>query len=364
MTRRVMVYGATGFSGRMIAEQLWQDGCDVVLAGRNANRLAELADDMGLDYRVFGLADLGRIEHGLVDIKVLVNAAGPFVDTAPILISACITARTHYLDLAGEWPVFADGQSHSGDAAARGVMLMSGVGFAIVATDCLLAHAAAQARDTVLLRVALSQPSIMSRGTLRSLLALTSSTVVVRRNGALVQVPVGQLERSFDFGDGLRASMAVSWPDVVTGEQTTGVGSIEVYAEASLVSRAVYYSGALAAGIFDEAAVGRSLQTLGAWWPASPSPAARQSAGHVIIAEAVDRWRRVRGFRLRTADGYTVSAFAAAAIAERILVGEAAPGFQTPAGLYGARLIVDIGCARFDDPPPACQLQPPSSRLL
>ena len=363
MTRRVMIYGATGFSGGIVADELRQNGRDVVLAGRDAARLGALARSMGLPYRVFDLTDIGRIEHGLADIHVLVNAAGPLVDTAPVLIDACIAARTHYLDLAGEWPVFAIAQNRGRDAAAAGVMLMPGVGFAIVASDCLLAYAAGEAKDAVLLRGAISRPSIMSRGTLRSLLALTSRTIVVRRDGVLVHLPAGQLERSFDFGDGLRTCAAVSWPDVVTGQHTTGVDSIEVYAEADWLMRAVYRGGALAAGIFDEAPVQRSLQLLGALWPAFPSPAARDAAGHVLVVEAVDRWRRPSWFRLRTRDGYTVTARAADAIAARVLAGEMAPGFRTPAGLYGARLIADIGCAWFDDPPRAPTSKPDRGRF-
>ncbi len=352
MTRRLMVYGATGFSGRMLAGQLREGGRDLVLAGRNSARLEALAAALRVPCRVFDLSDLQRIEHGLADIGVLVNAAGPFIETAPVLIEACLATRTHYLDLAGEWPVFAMAQGRGREAAAQSVMLMPGAGFAIVASDCLLAHASAAAEDTVLLRLAISQPSVMSRGTFRSVLSLTSRSALVRRAGELISLPAGQLERNFDFGDGLRTAMAVSWPDVLTGQQTTGVASIEVYAEADWFARALYQGGALAARIFDDAAVQRALPWLGALWPAAPDPAALQQAGHVLVAEAVDRWRRSRFFRLRTCDGYTFSTLAVDAIAARVLAGETAPGFHTPAGLYGAQLIAEIGCARFDDPPP------------
>jgi short subunit dehydrogenase-like uncharacterized protein len=358
MTQRVMVYGATGFSGRMLAEKLRESGRDLVLAGRDAARLEAVAHALRTAYRVFNLSDSERIEHGLADIALLLNAAGPFVDTAPVLIDACIATHTHYLDLAGEWPVFATAQSRGREAAAQGVMVMPGVGFAIVASDCLLAHAGASAEDTVLLRLAISRPAVMSRGTFRSVLSLTSRSVVVRRDGELVSMPVGQLERSFDFGEGLRTSLAVSWPDVVTAEQTTGVTSIEVYAEADWLARALYRGGALAARVLDDTVMQRALPMLGALWPATPSPAVLEKAGHVLVVEAVDRWRRSRFFRLRTCDGYTLSTHTADAIAGRALAGETAPGFHTPAGLYGARLIADIGCASFDrsldsDPQPA-----------
>lgn len=351
MTRRVLLYGATGFSGRMIAERLHQGGHDIVLAGRDARRLSVLAETFGAPYRIFDLGDPQRIEHGLADIHVVLNAAGPFLRTASVMIDACIRTRTHYVDIAGEWPVFASAVSRGRVAAAGGTMLMPGAGFSIVASDCLLAHAAAQVSDATLLRVAVSQPAVMSRGTLRSMSAMTSRTVMVRRDGTLRPIPVGQLERSFDFGEGLRTGVAVSLPDVVTGQHTTGVASIEAYAEAAWSSRILYQGGAIAASILNDDVVQQSLELLSAFWPAAPSPAVRQQAGHVIVAETVDRWRRTRQFRLRTLDGYTVTAMTSGAIIERILGDDLIPGFQTPADLYGADLIAGLGCAWFDDLP-------------
>jgi saccharopine dehydrogenase (NAD+, L-lysine-forming) len=338
----------------MLAERLRGGGHDVVLAGRDASRLRPLADRLGACYRVFDLGDQQRVEQGLADIHIVLNAAGPFLETAAAMIDAAIRTRTHYIDIAGEWPVFASAQSRSRDAAAAGAMLMPGVGFSIVATDCLLAHAIEHVNDAALLRVAISQPAAMSRGTLRSLLSMTSRTVVVRRDGALYHLPVGQLERSFDFGEGLQTSVAVSWPDVITGQQTTGVASIEAYAEAGWASRMLYRGGAIAAGIFDESLVRGSLRLLSVVWPNAPSQAARQRAGHVIVAETVDRWRRTNQFRMRTLDGYTVTVIAAGDIVERVLRDELTPGFQTPAGLYGADLITGLGCASFDTPMTSC----------
>jgi short subunit dehydrogenase-like uncharacterized protein len=112
----------------------------------------------------------------------------------------------------------------------------------------------------------------MSRGTLRSALGLTSRTVIVRRAGAVRRVPVGRLQRNFNYGSGERASVAVSWPDVVTGQQTTGVTDIEAYAEAGLTTRILYQAGSIACGVFGSEAVSRALQSLGCAWEFDARP--------------------------------------------------------------------------------------------
>src|SRR6185503_13464476 len=56
---------------------------------------------------------------------------------------------------------------------------------------------------------------------------------VVRRGGALTRLPLGSRERYFDYGDGPRQSLNVSWGDVATAYYTTGIPNIETYVEAT-----------------------------------------------------------------------------------------------------------------------------------
>jgi saccharopine dehydrogenase (NAD+, L-lysine-forming) len=294
-------------------------------------------------------------------VAVVVNAAGPFVDTGPPMIEACLRAGAHYLDLSGEWPVFALAQQRSAAAAAGGLMLMPGVGFTVVASDCLLALAAEQVPDATLMRVAVSLPAVLSRGTLRAFFGLAGRTVIVRRHGALQSAPVGRLRRYFNFGAGERAGTAVSWPDVVTGQQTTGVGNIETYLEAPLPVRVAFGAGAHVMRVHGEAPVRASLASLSALWPEQPSPEAQKRAVNAVVVEAVDPWRRTTRFGIRTPDGYSVTTVTASAIVQRVLAGDLRPGFQTPAGVYGHSLIGDLGCAWPYDAGPAAAATPVAS---
>ena len=345
MTGTVMIYGATGFSGGALASRLAGAGHDLLVAGRHQGRVRGLAQSLGVSHRTFSLGDPVEVQRGLAGVEVLVNAAGPFQATARPLIEGCLRAGTHYLDFSGEWPVFAMAQ-HLGPAAlAAGVMVMPGVGFSIVVSDCLMARAARQVPEATLLRVAGSQPALMSRGSVRSVLGLITGSVLVRRDGVLHQLPVGRRRARFNYGAGLRDSIAASLPEVITGQQTTGVANIEVYLEAPMAFELACRAGAVAADLLGERTLRDTLAPLSAGWPERPSPAAQQRAFNSVVVEAVDPWRRVTRFGIFTGDGYGVTTTTAHAIVERVLAGQRPPGFQTPAGVYGADFVTNLGCA-------------------
>lgn len=341
---RVLLYGATGFSGRLLTACLRAQGIDVVLAGRNRARLAEMARRWNLEWRVFSLDDPAPIEASLEAIDVVLHAAGPFQRTALPMMAACLRRGTHYLDLAGEWPVFQQAMELGERAADNGVMLMPGIGFSIVASDCLLAMARARFPEAVALRLALSAPDVMSRGTFRSLMGLTSATAVVRRQGVPTAVPAGSLSRCFDFGAGLRKAVAVTWPDVVISQVTDGIATLEVYAQADWPVAFAYRAGSGLAPLHQSALGQRLLDLVSQGWPEAPSASQRQRSGFTLVVEAEDRWRRCRSLRIRTPDGYTVTGATATAIAGRVLRGHVAPGFQSPAHLYGGSLLEACGC--------------------
>jgi saccharopine dehydrogenase (NAD+, L-lysine-forming) len=348
MSGRVLLYGATGYTGEQLAEALAEDGCDLVLAGRNAAKLAPLAERLGLPWRAFPLNDPAAIDAALSDIAVVVHAAGPFVETAAPMMAACLRAHVHYLDLCGEWPVFADAQALSPAAAEAGVMLMPGVGFTVAASDCLMALAKAQAPEAVRLRLGISKPGVITRGTVISSAGLAGPSALVRKGGMVCSAPAGRLTHDFDFGDGLKSATLVSWPDVVTGEATTGIPDIEVYSEADWTTRLAYRLYGEVSGWANTRLRQGAAQAYALAWPETPSAATRERAGFVLVCEALDRWRRPTRLRLRTRDGYTVSLFTTREIVRRVLAGDASPGFRTPAGQFGGELILGLGCAALE----------------
>jgi len=340
MRRRLLIYGGTGYTGRLIVEHAQRLERSLIIAGRNGDRVRGLAAELNAEGRVFALDDPGTLDEALVDVSVVINAASPFSQTALPLIEACLRTRSHYLDITGELPVFRNVIRHDAAARSRGIMIMPGVGLGIVASDCLAVHASALVPNAKYLRIALLRPASFSRGTFRSALGLANSKVSIRRNGRLISVPVGQLQRAFDYGGGMRESVAVSWADVFTAYYSTGIRNIETYFEADFASRVLYQMSAGIADAVRFAPVQRWLDFAAGAWPEGPSPLRRGSEKCVIIAEAEDSWRRRSCVRLETPDGYSFTAEAATAIARCAMRGNFVSGFQTPGKIYGADFVL------------------------
>ena len=166
-------------------------------------------------------------------------------------------------------------------------------------------------------------------------------------------MPVGQLQRTFDFGDGEKESVAVSWADVFTAYYSTGIRNIEAYFAASFASRALYQVSAGVADTMQLEPARTLIDAVTSVLSEGPSKARRRTEQCVIVSEAENSWRQRRCVRLTTPDGYSFTAEAATTIAQRILQGDFASGFQTPAKVYGADLVLDFeGVDRHELQPP------------
>ena len=343
-----LIYGATGFTGRMLVRHAMARGLTPLLAGRDLARLRRLADPWGLEYRAARLDDAPALVRLLRGARLVLNAAGPFLATAGPLAAACLTTGTHYLDVTGEPSVFVALRRRDGEARRRGVMLLPGAGFVVVSTDCLAAHVARRLPGAVGLRLGISRPTFGARGTLRTAVRYLGAGVHVRRDGRLVRLPGSDLEHRFDYGRGRRTSLIVDWADVVTAPFTTGIPNVEVYLELlpweSAVLLASRRTGCLRSRLGDAL-----LQAGLAVMPEGPAAAERRRARCVVVAEAEDHAGRQAISRLQTPDGYTFTAAAALTLVQRVLAGELAAGFQTPAGVYGADFILGLdGVTRED----------------
>ena len=112
-----MIYGANGYTGRLVAEQAQREGLTPILGARNPASLHALGSSLGLECRVFDLNDSAAALAALEDVAVVANCAGPFSATAAPMIEACIASGAHYVDITGEISVFE--YAHGLDEVAR-----------------------------------------------------------------------------------------------------------------------------------------------------------------------------------------------------------------------------------------------------
>jgi short subunit dehydrogenase-like uncharacterized protein len=341
MPSGLLIYGATGYSGRLVAQAASAVGLSPCLAGRDARRLAELAETLGVEHRVVGLDDPTALARGLDGMQAVIHAAGPFAATARPMIDACLATGVHYLDITGEVQVIEGLVARDAEARRRGIMVMPGVGFDVVASDCLAAHVAQQLPQAERLAVGLAGFAALSRGSAQTLVGM-GDCGVVRRDGVLRPVPLGSLRRRFDYGAGERMSLNVSWADVTTAYYTTGIPNIETYVEGTpLVTGLLGVHRALAPLLGTAA-----WQTWAGAWTAllapGPSAADRAARRMAIVAEATHRDGRRAAARLGTPEAYTFTAFAAVAIARRVLARDLETGFQTPARVYGGDFVLGL----------------------
>jgi short subunit dehydrogenase-like uncharacterized protein len=336
MKDRLLVYGATGFTGKLIARSARDQGVPTVLSGRNPEKLRAVSSEVDLDFRVAQLHEPESLDRSLEHVGVVVNTAAPFSLSAPLLIEACLRNGVHYLDVTGEVPVIDKASTYGAEAQQKGIMVMPAVGFDVVPSDCLAAHVLSRSRSPRRLSIGISGLELLTRGSARTIIDQIGAPVWIRREGRLLQVQAGSLEHSFDYGDGPRTSTAVSWADVASAYFTTAVPDITVYFEATPAIRAhdallKLYGWAIPLTPWREL-----LKATTRWMPEGPTASQRAKHHAVIVAEMEDADGTVVRARMRTPEAYSTTAFTASTIAKRALGGDVELGFQTPARVYGA----------------------------
>lgn len=351
-----MIYGANGYTGALIAEAAAGSSMRrPVLAGRNASQIQALASRLDCEARVFDLSsDPDVIAKQIEDCAVVLHCAGPFAFTAKPMAEACMKAKTAYCDITGEIGVF---QSlHEMDANARhaGVLLLPGVGFDVVPTDCVARTVYEQMPAAVSLRLAFAGLSHISAGTMRSALLGLADDSIVRKDGRLTSIPYFSRTAQLDLTDRTETYHAIPWGDVFTAFVSTGIPNIEVFTTVPSSQRVLL--GALmplrsllgrsrARSFF--AALGTMLSPL----VKGPDETVRRTARARIEGLGMDGRGHTLCLRLETQEGYAFTVESALAAVRRILDGRLEKGhetgFQTPSLAFGSNFVFEVGLTRW-----------------
>ncbi|MBI2920124.1 MAG: saccharopine dehydrogenase NADP-binding domain-containing protein [Planctomycetes bacterium] len=325
-----LLYGATGFTGRLIAARAVELGLRPVLGGRSAWPLSGLARSLGLAHRVFGLEDPAAVDAGIGDAPLVLNCAGPFSKTARPVMEGCLRGKRHYVDITGEVDVLEGMFARDGEVKAAGVMVLPGAGFDVVPTDCLALHLKQKLPEATKLVLAVRAPTRMSPGTAATLLERMGAPGMVRRSGVLEKVEIGALRRDKPF-----PAMAIPWGDLATAWRSTGIPDIEVYFAAGAGERfglAVSRIGVLAPLV---RAFVRATST-------GPDEGLRRRGRALVWGEVSAPDGRRCEARLETPEPYAFTVESTLAVVRRALGGEAPPGVQTPATAYGSEFVMGI----------------------
>ncbi len=336
-----MVYGAYGYTGRLVTALATERGELPILAGRDEKRLRQLGQVFELEHRAFELSDPDALRAGLEGIDVVAHCAGPFSATAPAMVEACLETSTHYLDITGEVEVFETILARDKDAREAGVALIPGAGFDVVPTDCLAAALARALPSATRLDLAIKVDGGISPGTAKTALQSLGSSGLGRVGGVIAPVPAARRRRTVPFADGRSRSLAVTWGDVSTAFHSTGIADITVYASLPPAMLPMVALSELAGSAVTRPLVQGVLRRAAGRLPGPSAKIRAKSRGQVWGEVSNDEGKTVSG-TISTLNSYDVTADAVVRIARRLGAGTVEPGAHTPSGAFGADFVREL----------------------
>jgi short subunit dehydrogenase-like uncharacterized protein len=319
----IAVYGATGYTGRLVAAELRRRGAELVLAGRSEAKLRIVAEDLGdnLTVRAVSLDDATGLRELLEPCAAVISCAGPFELHGEPVVAAAIDAGTHYLDTTGEQRFMRTVFDDYGSAAeAAGVTLVPAMGFDYAPADMLAALTAETMGPLDEMTIAYSVRGWTAigpgatRGTARSALEILSGEEIEWRDGELRSAEGGPSAGTFEFPAPLGRQRMLRYP---SGEHLTVPRHVETARIRTLLTAATMAPhprlsvlAQLAMGPLRLATRGplrRAMNAVVSRLPEGPSEKARRAARIVVVCEAVEGNRRRRGV-FKGSDVYATTA--------------------------------------------------------
>jgi len=302
----IAVYGATGYTSRLVSAELRRRGADIVLAGRNRAKLEILAEDLGGEpaIRAASLDDEKALRDLLEPCAAVIACAGPFQRHGEPVLAAAVDARTHYVDTTGEQPFMRTVFEEYGPRAERaGVALVTAMGFDYVPGD-LIAELTADGMgplDELVLAYAVSDFGA-TRGTALSALDMLAGGDVEWRDGELVPASQSVGRGTWDFPEPVGRQRMVRYP---AGEQITVPRHVDTRRVRTLLTA----STALPLPLLPRVAplvmtpmqlalrtpLRRAFAALIPRLPEGPSLDSRRKSEFMVVCEAVRGSRRRRG---------------------------------------------------------------------
>ncbi len=339
MTGKWLLYGASGYTGELIAREAVKRGMQVVLAGRSHQKISRLAAELGCPSAIFSVDDHTSLVSALQDSVAVLNCAGPFSLTARSIMQACLVTRVHYLDITGEIDVFELAHSVDDKARRAGVVLCPGVGFDVLPTDSVAVKLKLALPDAIELSLGFDSRSGFSKGTAKTAVESMGEGSKLRRNGKIVSVPLGSSTRRIDFGNGERLAVGIPWGDVSTAFYSTGIPNIQVFSATSSGGLKRLRRMNWLRPLLRQRPIQRFLQNRIERRLQPPDRTQRESNPSYVWGEARNAAGEIKTARLRTPNGYALTVTSALGILQDLLADPQRAGYMTPTMLVGSDFI-------------------------
>lgn len=339
----VIIYGAYGYTGTLIAEACKAKGITVLLSGRNASKLKPLSEATGYPFEVVDLNDPSALTQLLRKGKVVIHCAGPFQTTAKQMVDACLDTATHYIDITGEYTVFELLAGYDSLAREKGILIMPGAGFDVVPSDCLALHLKNRLPGATHLQLAFSMSKGgLSRGTARTMIEGLGYGGMIRKDGKLTPLALGDKVMEINFCGFKKKALCIPWGDIATAWRSTGIPNIEVYSgvpestiRAAKMSRWINW---LLRMHWIKTYLRKKVDAR----PAGPDAEKLNTGKSYLWGSAHDNKGNVVEAGIKTLSGYLLTSKTAALIAGKLLSEAVRPGYYTPAEYFGEGLIFEV----------------------
>ncbi len=309
LTSDVLLLGAAGNSGQLIAAELAARGMSLRLSGRRRGPLEDLARALAAvgakaDVCTVDAGDAASLAEAIAGVGVVLSVIGPFTRRAGPVIDACLSAGVSYVDIANEWPAVRALLDRDRQARARQVALITGAGFGPAATETLVLRLVEQMGMTPdRVRVAAAQSvTRQSDGVRQTIQETLPHGAITYRDGQVVREELGSGATVLTFGGARRQMLPGPVGDLEAARLASGAANVVAYIE-------------------NPAAHGGGTDSY-TW------------------AEVVSPDGRIAAAELRTGEGVAATAAIAAETTLRVLAG-VSPGAWTPGQLFGAALVTD-----------------------
>jgi short subunit dehydrogenase-like uncharacterized protein len=336
-----LLYGAYGYTGTLIAQQAKDRGHNPILAGRSADKLIPLAEKLDLDYMIFDLKDEDNVLRVVKEFDLVFHAAGPYKYTSGPMLKACLKGKTNYLDITGEIPILEQNFTYDSQAKKNGIVIISGVGFDVVSTDCLAKYVSNKVSNPTSLEIGINSISNLSPGTLKTMFEYNRMGQMVRRNGKLVPLEK-EYKREVKFIDKEIEVRPVTWGDLSTAYRTTGIPNITVYFPIpSKFPNVLQLSGVSAEELGSNKKAKKKVQDWIEENVHGPDELTRHTNRSYIWASVSNDDGKTEQVWLETMESYRFTAISAVLSIEKVF--ELQPkGALTPALAFGADFVLEV----------------------